>query len=122
MNNIFILYLQTVDFYLRFLCKSPTSEYFSYKKQWETHRNKNFSSQENDVIFHIFDQIKFKGIIVIEHCHLWMEGHIKFAYSPFKKLNVYLESPSASAVELLMDSTILCLTFFKTISRLLPKR
>ena len=38
-----------------------------------------FYTKEHNTIFHIFNQEKgFNGIVVNQHCHLSMEGHLKF--------------------------------------------
>ena len=51
----------------------------------ENHRNKHFSSQKNDAIFRIFDQIKVSRLpLQVRHCNLCMEGHLKFSIQSLK--------------------------------------
>ena len=67
------MYFQTVHFHLRFLSKSDLLAHFlQIKSNGEIHsKNNYYPSQQNDVIFHIFDHIKVSSVALkIRQCHL----------------------------------------------------
>ena len=75
------MYFQNVHFHLRFLSKSDLLAHFlQIKSNGEIHsKNNYYPSQQNDVIFHIFDHIKVSSVALkIRHCHL----SIKITFTP----------------------------------------
>ena len=71
-----------LNLWIRYLCFlfllfsfKVSRAFLAFKKLWKNYRIFNFSSQKNDGIFHIFDQINwFKDIPLKFGCHLSVEG------------------------------------------------
>ena len=63
-----------------------TAHFLLIRSNGEIIRPKHYWSQTNDGIFLIFDPMKVP--LLIGHCHLCMEEHFKYAYTPFNKVPV----------------------------------
>ena len=96
-----------------FLFKKMPCAFVVTKKQWRSYQNKHFSSQKNDGIFHIFDQIKVSRVpLQIGHCHFCMEGRLKSRLQSLLEIvNVTLRDPSLSK-SVMNDSQQCSLTFY----------
>ena len=82
----------------------------SYLKQTEkSTENKHFSNQTKwSAFFHICYQIKVSRVpLLIGHCYLCREDHLKYAYSPFKCLHLLC------LISILHDDMVISISIYR---------
>jgi len=75
-NELDIHCFKTVGFQVKFICNSD-SRNFCFRNNGEIFKIKHFSSQKNDLIFHIIYQIKVSRLLSVGHASLRIESHRK---------------------------------------------